>query len=73
MTHTPAEIAHSHLVADTEAARTAAHRAATDIDRLVTDLHHAISNGRTGAALSLLASIDRSNLAVLDALKPPTE
>lgn len=65
---TDADIAYSHLVDDTERSRTAALRAATDVDRTIAQLRHAIANGRTDAALDLLTTIDGRNRAILAAV-----
>jgi hypothetical protein len=70
-TLTDADVRYSHLVADTEAARTKALRSAQRIDSVIADLRHAIENGRTDAALDLLITVDTANRAVLDTLRTP--
>lgn len=73
MTHTltDAQITASHTIDDAERMRTKVLRAATEIDRMVNDLDHAIRHGRTVAAADMLRTIDRYNLTVLDAVKLP--
>lgn len=71
MTHTPEQIRISHLIDDAEKIRGKALRAAKEIDRIVPDLQHAIQHGRTTAAVSLLALLDRYNRNILAATGTP--
>lgn len=61
----------AHLTAAANDVRTAALRKAKDIDALMADLRHAIENGRTGAALSMLTSIDTLNRGIISATSTP--
>jgi hypothetical protein len=71
MNPTAEQIATSHLVAAANDCRTAALRRAKDIDNLMSDLRHAIENGRTGAALSMLTSIDTLNKQIISSTITP--
>lgn len=67
----PAEIRYAHLVDETERARTAARRRASETDRILPELRHAIEHGNTDAALDMLITVDRHTQAILDALIAP--
>lgn len=73
MTLTDSAIRHSHLIADTEAARTKALRSATEADRVLDLLRHAIENGRTAAALDMMTTVERHMDTIINTLRVPTE
>ncbi|QGJ92879.1 hypothetical protein PBI_BEAGLE_122 [Arthrobacter phage Beagle] len=72
MAPTESEIALSHTIDDYERRIGPGLRSARMVDSVIADLRHAIEHGRTDAALHLLASLDRSNQRVIEALKAPS-
>lgn len=68
---TDQQIETAHLIAAANDCRTAALRRAKDVDNLMSDFRHAIENGRTGAALSMLTSIDILNKQIISATSTP--
>lgn len=60
----------SHTIDDMETMRGKVLRDSRQLDRIIPDLRHAIENGRTDAALDLLATIDNLNTAVITTARP---
>jgi hypothetical protein len=64
------QITLSHTIDDMETMRGTVLRESRQIDRIIPDLQHAIEHGHISAAVSLLATIERLNNAVITTARP---